>query len=88
MMNATIDPSTRPARIAPPPSSTVPWYTSPALASASSPTCAALVPAAASALFISPLAHAAMFGMIAITTATQCAFGTSWKACAPISSPM
>ena len=46
------------------------------------------VPAAASALFISPVAHAAMLGMIAITTATACAFGTSWKACAPISSPM
>src|SRR6185437_15153830 len=46
--------STSPARIAPPPSSFVPSYTRPALVSASSPTFAAVVPAAASALSISP----------------------------------
>ena len=41
----------------------------PALLSASSPTLAAFVPAAASALSISPLAHDATFGTIASTTA-------------------
>jgi uncharacterized membrane protein YeiH len=44
--------------------------------------------AMAFALSISPDAHAAMFGRIAITTATACAFGTAWNAWAPISRPM
>jgi hypothetical protein len=47
-----------------------------------------VVPAAASELSISPVAHAAMFGMSAITTATAWTFGVSWKAWEPIRSPM
>ena len=52
------------------------------------PTPVADVPAALSALSISPLAHCARFGRMAATTATACRRGTAWKACAPISNPM
>src|ERR1700743_3486325 len=52
------------------------------------PTLAAVVPAADSASSIWPCAQEAMFGMIAMTTATACRAGTAWKAWAPMSSPM
>ncbi len=52
------------------------------------PTLAAVVPAADSASSIWPCAQEAMFGMIAMTTATACRLGTAWNACAPISRPM
>jgi hypothetical protein len=52
------------------------------------PTSAAVVPAADSTLSICPVAHEAMFGISAATTAAACAFGVAWKACAPISRPM
>ena len=52
------------------------------------PAWAAVVPAAASALSISPAPQAARLGMIAATTAAACRRGVDWNACAPISSPM
>jgi hypothetical protein len=52
------------------------------------PTSLAVVPAAASALSIWPVAQEAMFGIRAATTAAACARGVAWNACAPISNPM
>ncbi len=69
MMNTAIAPSTMPTRTAPSPSVFSPSYTSPAFVSASAPAWSADVPAAASALSINPVPHAAMFGTMASTIA-------------------
>ncbi len=52
------------------------------------PTLSALVPAAPSAPSMLILAHSAMFGMMASTTAGACFAGLAWNACAPMTRPM
>jgi hypothetical protein len=52
------------------------------------PTFSALVPATWSAPSILILAHSAMLGMIASTTAGAWFEGLAWNACAPMTSPM
>ena len=46
------------------------------------------MPAALSALSTWRCPQAAMFGMMASTTAGACSFGDAWNACAPITRPM